>query len=75
MARIATPEYRRCPVTGRWVILAPERALRPIQLTHGEPHPRANGVPHSDCPFCPGNEHMVPSEVYSASPRTASPRR
>ena len=65
MARIATPEYRRCPVTGRWVILAPERALRPIQLPHSEPHHRRDAAGKGVCPFCPGNESMVPAEVHA----------
>lgn len=72
MARIATPEYRRCPVTGRWVILAPERALRPIQLKHGEPHTR-DATDRGVCPFCPGNEGMVPSEVYAVRDHGSAP--
>ena len=65
MPRITAPEYRRCPATGRWVILAPERALRPIQLAHGEPHHRREAAGKGDCPFCPGNEGMVPAEVFA----------
>lgn len=73
MARIANPEYRRCPVTGRWVVLAPERALRPIQLQHGEPHSRRDAAGKGVCPFCPGNEAMVPAEVYAVrDPGTAA---
>lgn len=72
MARIATPEYRRCPVTGRWVILAPERALRPIQLKHGEPHTR-DTTARGTCPFCPGSEGMVPSEVYAVRDPASRP--
>jgi UDPglucose--hexose-1-phosphate uridylyltransferase len=65
------PEYRRCPATGRWVILAPERALRPIELPHGEPHPR-DAIPFGECPFCPGREHDTPGEVYAVrDPGTA----
>lgn len=73
MARIATPEYRRCPVTGRWVILAPERALRPIQLQHADPHPRRDAAGKGLCPFCPGNEAMVPSEVYAVRDHDTAP--
>ena len=62
---VAIPEYRRCPVSGRWVILAPERALRPIELQHGEPHHRHNGTPVESCPFCPGHERDTPDEVYA----------
>ncbi len=73
MAGITTPEYRRCPVTGRWVVLAPERALRPIQLQHGEPHPRRDAASKGVCPFCPGGEAMAPSEVYAVRDPGSAP--
>ena len=58
------PEYRRCPVTGRWVVIAPERAARPITLSHSAPHSRdANG--RADCPFCDGSEHETPGERFA----------
>ncbi len=58
------PEYRRCPVTGRWVVIAPERAARPITLSHAAPHSRdANG--RADCPFCEGSEHDTPGERFA----------
>ena len=66
------PEYRRCPATGRWVILAPERALRPIDLTHGEPHHR-NGGPSGPCPLCPGQEYDTPREVYAVRTPGSAP--
>jgi UDPglucose--hexose-1-phosphate uridylyltransferase len=48
------PEFRKDPVTDRWVIIAPERAKRPI-------HREAS---HSaQCPFCAGNESMTPPEI------------
>lgn len=54
------PEYRRDPLTGRWVIVAEERASRPfqfdIELANGE-------APHEHCVFCPGNEQLTPGEV------------
>jgi UDPglucose--hexose-1-phosphate uridylyltransferase len=46
------------------MILAPERALRPIELPHGEPH-RRDGIAYGECPFCPGQEHETPNEVYA----------
>jgi UDPglucose--hexose-1-phosphate uridylyltransferase len=56
------PELRRGPTSGRWVIVAPERARRPSdfeqrgsQLDEQEP---------VDCPFCAGNEAMTPPEIY-----------
>lgn len=43
------------PVTGRPVLMAPGRRLRPMQtLDGGDKDP---------CPFCPGNEAMTPPEV------------
>jgi len=40
----------------RWVILAPERALRP--MLYGP-----SGEGSGPCPFCPGNEGLTPPEV------------
>lgn len=53
-------EIRRCPLTGRWTILAPHRAKRPSD--HDAPSHEKNAVPtlDPDCPFCPGNEAMLP---------------
>lgn len=69
-----SPELRRDPVTGRWVVIAPERARRPVTLTDAEPRHRVevNGerVP---CPFCPGQEHDTPNEVLAyREPGTAA---
>jgi UDPglucose--hexose-1-phosphate uridylyltransferase len=73
MLSIPSPEYRRCPVTGRWVVLAPERALRPIELQHGEPHHRRDGTATDTCPICPGHEFDTPNEVYAVR-EPGSPR-
>lgn len=54
------PELRFDPLSGTWVIVAPERALRPDTLRREErPSP---GSPDA-CPFCTGHEHMTPPEV------------
>jgi UDPglucose--hexose-1-phosphate uridylyltransferase len=54
------PELRQDPVTGRWVIIASERAARPRQIV------AANGLASSEpCPFCAGNEAMTPPEVWA----------
>lgn len=53
-------ELRRDPVIGRWVIIAPERALRPEQL-HA-PSQAQSGAP---CVFCDGQEHRDPNEIYA----------
>jgi UDPglucose--hexose-1-phosphate uridylyltransferase len=53
------PELRRDELSGRWVLLAPRRAARPH--TFGS----APDAPGPDaCPFCLGNEHLTPPEVY-----------
>ena len=54
-------EFRKDPITGCWVIIAPARAQRPRQL--GASTPSAQGEP---CPFCAGNETMTPPEVWAA---------
>ncbi|MGH2723184.1 MAG: galactose-1-phosphate uridylyltransferase [Actinomycetota bacterium] len=52
---------RQDPTTNEWVILAPQRALRPgsVQV------PSRPRLPELDpgCPFCPGNEHLTPPEI------------
>jgi UDPglucose--hexose-1-phosphate uridylyltransferase len=53
-------ELRRDPVMGRWVIIAPERASRPDQMTllkvERQPGP---------CVFCSGQEGRDPHEIYA----------
>ena len=53
------PELRRDPVSGAWVVIATERALRPKQLSFDRRTPD-----HRVCPFCAGNEHMTPDAIY-----------
>jgi UDPglucose--hexose-1-phosphate uridylyltransferase len=53
-------ELRKDPVTGRSVIIAPERDKRPRQLG------ARNHLAQSElCPFCAGNEAMTPPEVWA----------
>jgi UDPglucose--hexose-1-phosphate uridylyltransferase len=57
-------ELRKDPVTGRWVIIAGERSLRPNPLRH-----YASRVEDQDpCPFCAGREGMTPPEVLAYRP-------
>jgi len=51
---------RQDATTGQWVIVAPERADRPLPSGSARP-----SLPHYDpaCPFCPGNEHLTPPEI------------
>lgn len=51
-------ELRRDPITGRWVIIETDKIKRPSDYAV-EQHAKKGGI----CPFCPGNEHMTPSEI------------
>jgi UDPglucose--hexose-1-phosphate uridylyltransferase len=56
------PELRNDPVTGRWVIIATDRAKRPNDfIRQPVALPTSGGV----CPFDYGNEHKTPPEVLS----------
>jgi len=48
------PYLERDPLRGIWVITSPERRKRPHE-------DRDRGFV---CPFCPGNEHLTPPEIY-----------
>ena len=57
-------ELRKDPITGEWVIVAPDRAARPFD--HDE---SGAGVAPAICPFCKGNEAETPNAVLTiASP-------
>ncbi len=55
------PELRKDPVTGRWVIIATERANRPQAF----PAPVPMRDEPKTCPFCPGHEDQTPPEVLA----------
>src|SRR5215207_7433981 len=48
----AGPEWRFDPLTGRRVLISPDRGDRPIR-------------PTGDCPFCEGREAETPPEVLA----------
>ena len=52
-------ELRKDPTSGVWVAIASARSRRPsdFRINHGE---ERSGT----CPFCYGNEHMTPAEVF-----------
>jgi UDPglucose--hexose-1-phosphate uridylyltransferase len=62
------PVLRYDAATRDWVVFAPARAKRPKTVAR----PRIAGPfvpPHAagavvDCPFCPGNEHLTPPEIF-----------
>lgn len=63
-------EFRKDPVSGRWIIIAPERAARPTDF----PVERRYGV-GGFCPFCEGNEDKTPPEVAAFRKAGASADR
>ncbi|MHB1130836.1 MAG: galactose-1-phosphate uridylyltransferase [Chloroflexota bacterium] len=56
------PELRQNPLSGRWVVLAAERARRPRDFARPQP---AHPVSERDCPFCEGHEAQTPPEVLA----------
>ena len=62
------PELRKDPIVDRWVIIATERARRPLEYQPDRAQPRASAG--GFCPFCPGHEDKTPREVlaYHKSP-------
>lgn len=59
------PELRKDPIVGRWVIIAPDRAKRPIGIKN---EPAAAGA--AFCPFCEGSETHTPKEILAYRDRT-----
>jgi len=58
------PEFRKDPVTNRWVIIATERAKRPMDFTK-----KTEEIKSSFCPFDYGNEYTTPPEILSFRPK------
>ncbi len=55
------PELRKDPVTGRWVIIATDRAKRPSDFVRKRVEIHGSGF----CPFCYGNEAKTPPEIMA----------
>lgn len=49
--------------TNDWVIFAPSRARRPHEFRGACQKPTVES-PGKVCPFCPGNEHLTPPEIF-----------
>jgi UDPglucose--hexose-1-phosphate uridylyltransferase len=47
------------------VVIAPDRALRPIALNDAQPIHRRDRDGRAVCPFCEGHEYDTPGEVYA----------
>ena len=62
------PKFVPDTKTRRWLVVAPMRAFRPEDLREAEDPKRVvfkNGYFYrTNCPFCFGNEHLTPPEVY-----------
>lgn len=56
-------EYRQDRSSGTWVLIAPARGHRPVDDKSAPP--AAANAPAYDpsCPFCPGNERMLPGVI------------
>ena len=63
------PELRKDPVTGRWVIIATDRAMRPSDFIREQVIPKSGRF----CPFCPGNEQKTPPEILAFRPDGSGP--
>jgi UDPglucose--hexose-1-phosphate uridylyltransferase len=55
------PELRKDPITGRWVIIATDRAKRPTDFVREKVEIHGSGF----CPFCSGNESKTPPEILA----------
>ena len=63
------PELRKDPVTGRWVIIATDRAKRPSDFVRDKVEIRGSGF----CPFCYKNESKTPPEILAYRSDGSSP--
>jgi UDPglucose--hexose-1-phosphate uridylyltransferase len=52
------PQLRKDPIVDRWVLIAPERARRPIEIA-----PVCESSASMTCAFCEGEEARTPHEV------------
>jgi UDPglucose--hexose-1-phosphate uridylyltransferase len=64
------PELRKDPIVGRWVIIATDRAKRPL-TPRSEPIAAGSGP----CPFCPGQESNTPLEILSYRDGNSKPNQ
>jgi UDPglucose--hexose-1-phosphate uridylyltransferase len=67
----APGELRQDPLGGGWVAITAGRAARPEAFLGDVGTPRGP----LGCPFCPGNEHMTPPEVWADRDRGTEPDR
>jgi UDPglucose--hexose-1-phosphate uridylyltransferase len=63
------PELRYNPIHQGWVSIAMERGMRPSDFIKPVDEKPGGGF----CPFCQGNEHVTPPEVYALRPDGSPP--
>ncbi len=56
-------EIRQNKITRQWVIYAPGRGERPKDFQIGSRSRSPLPAHDESCPFCPGNEHMLPEII------------
>ena len=56
------PELRKDPLIGRWVIIATERAKRPVDFLTASHEEEAGD---QECPFCHGRERSTAGEIFA----------
>lgn len=65
-------DRRQDRLTGEWVIIAPDRHLRPHASLHRSPKPETPPAFDPSCPFCPGNERLL-AEIIKEVPADHPP--
>jgi UDPglucose--hexose-1-phosphate uridylyltransferase len=68
---MTSSDLRRDPVSGRWVIVAASRGLRPTDF--GFERLRAITLDAEACPFCEGHESLTPPELLALRPGGGAP--
>ena len=61
------PELRQNLITKEWVIISPERSLRPDQFASPKKPRQSLEQIQPGCPFCPGNEALTERESFRIS--------
>lgn len=64
MQKTTAGEIRQNVLTNRWVIYAPARAQRPSETEEVESMPSELPEKDARCPFCIGNESMIPPILF-----------
>jgi len=64
------PQLRREPITGRWIIIATERAKRPEDFIGSH-----DQMVDDHCPFCEGREDKTPPEIFAIRENGTKPNK